>query len=347
MFAAVAAMAILRGWRAIDATAAKDLKIVPSQEESPRPSEQLVRPSCFGNQMSDVPGRDRVEDATVKLSAMDPRNRQVGSGTGIVVKGSGDAVHPENRILTAGHVFDLVRGTGYKLVATTSSGISLGVLVMVARGKKRPQIGPKLSDGGDLGILRLANPTGSPMASYFSIEGLELAHVKESGFLQGEVEVPFGVGGGASGGGLLNEDGRVMAVVVSTSAKLDERTVLVRAPDPQGKDSVGGLVNSQSEIPDYEFKADGFGEWEDDVPEGNVVFGEIVADPTVRAALNGASLEGSDRPFSDPNFNGVLASYPSGLCVAYRGAFGPMNDAWRSPSPPRPLAVGREKRNRR
>ena len=188
--------------------------------------------SCFGAQLdtavTDAAVADRVARSTVFVAAVDRKGYAIASGSGFVVRGSGDGTPGSQRILTARHVATMSGMKGVVAVlAFSSTGAPLGELSQVATGSAR---NPKLEDSyrgrRDISVMSVKPLSAEQSASYSAIPGLDIARVQSTFAVYGLFgsSSSAGVDKGQSGGPLFDKEGKVHGVV-------DQRAELVTGPD--------------------------------------------------------------------------------------------------------------------
>jgi len=281
--------------------------------------------TCFGSQLDGVPHGDRVASAAVYLLAGGKDGIMAVESTGVVVRNSSPVPHGHNRILTAGHVFAApfpLKEPG-RLLVFASDGAYLGKAEMAARARPEGSVSLTERVAGDAAVLEMAEGADG-WRPYDAIEGLDLSPGVSGRPLTAMVGTPGGLGRGASGSGVLDLQGRILAVVSA-----------IRGSGTGG--TVSFTTRSIDEITDRRLMAAGHASGmlptvgdarSISLPLRNRGYFSPIGDSALLAALGPAGVQAAATGDVPEHGSAVrIAGFPHQECTVYSGLAEPFDES--------------------
>jgi hypothetical protein len=268
-----------------------------------------ARQTCFANQLAGHAAEAAIVRSMVVLAVVDAGGMVTMFGSAFVVRNSGSAGEPLNRMLTAAHVVDKVPPGGAILLAN-AAGRQLGfgkVAVAQPAGRMSPEWGLEAPEVATLTIRLLPGM----QATYRRMPGLELAPVQASRVFAGLFGSASkgGIEHGHSGGALVDDAGRVHGVLSASLTGPFEREALASynafSFDPASP------ASSQIQV---------------DLPRHSISFMSPINDPWILKSLGRAGADVSvgshAAAFADGALRVRAVGFPGQVCRVSEGTVG-------------------------
>ena len=268
-----------------------------------------AKQTCFANQLAGHAAEAAIVKSMVVVAVVDAGGLVKMFGSAFVVRDSGTAGEPLNRMLTAAHVVDKVPAGGAILLAN-AAGRQLGfgeVAVAQPAGRMSPEWGLEAPEVATLTIRLLPGME----ATYRRMPGLELAPVQASRVFAGLFGSASkgGIEHGHSGGALVDDAGRVHGVLSASLTGPFEREALASynafSFDPASP------ASSQIQV---------------DLPRHSISFMSPINDPRILKSLGRAGADVHVGPtaaaFADGALRVKAVGFPGQVCRVSEGTVG-------------------------
>jgi hypothetical protein len=268
-----------------------------------------AKQTCFANQLAGHAAEAAIVKSMVVVAVVDAGGLVTMFGSAFVVRDSGTAGEPLNRMLTAAHVIDNVPAGGAILLAN-AAGRQLGfgeVAVAQPAGRMSPEWGLEAPEVATLTIRLLPGM----QATYRRMPGLELAPVQASRVFAGLFGSASkgGIEHGHSGGALVDDAGRVHGVLSASLTGPFEREALA---------SYNAFSFDPASPASSQMNAD--------LPRHSISFMSPINDPRILKSLGRAGADVHVGPtaaaFADGAVRVKAVGFPGQVCRVSEGTVG-------------------------
>lgn len=220
------------------------------------------------------------------------------SGTGWVVKDSGDAVNSYNRVITAKHV--IANATEIGVIA--SNGDFIGVFGVLSKSNT----GLKDDNGtvtvtNDLAVLEPTWIAPQQIRRYLSMTGLSLAKYQSPGIMRGYFTDPAGIDHGTSGAPILNLQGNVVGVMTQNAEVVGGALKKVEAYNERWNVNLNKFEVIKVNI---------------DLPKNPTSWGDSLNSDDILMSIGMAGMGIQTQRINE---DVIVPGFPERVCVVYKG----------------------------
>lgn len=259
--------------------------------------------NCFSAQYLDLEiSRNVVQIVAIKVTKNGNKFvKNVGTGTGWIVKDSSDANNPYNKIITARHVAENNENNQVGIILSDGTYIGKASVVSMTpidtTSKKRALV------MDDAAVLQMDNLNYDGKKRYPYLRGIKLSDTQSTGVLKGFFEDPAGIDGGASGSPILNNKNEAVGVMTNGSPN-DSDDKRVKKVDGMGE-RWNPKTKKFNVVPQSIY-----------LSTGKLAWGDSLSSEYITSFIGNA---GSNITYQDFDGQVTVPGFPGRVCIVYHG----------------------------